>query len=218
MTNYELRKLRRSDLVEIICKLEQDEKFHEDSSPSFSVQIEEERKKQERQKEYKRILLHTISMIVVAAALSVLLATRFLPVLQVSGVSMEPALKDGETVILLKQDKCKTGDLIGFYYQNKILLKRVIGKAGDEIDIDQNGTVYVNHQKREENYVKEKALGECDIQFPYQVPDGKLFVMGDCRSLSIDSRNTSIGCVAQEQVVGKVVFRIWPLERMGMIH
>ena len=130
---------------------------------------------------------------------------------------MEPTLEDGQIIVLEKSGKFKTGDLIGFYYQNKILLKRVIGSAGDYIDIDTDGSVYVNDEKLDEPYLKDQALGECDINLPYQVPDGKIFVMGDHRSKSIDSRSKLVGCVSDEQVVGRVVFRIWPLKSIGFL-
>ena len=130
---------------------------------------------------------------------------------------MEPTLEDGQIIVLEKSGKFKTGDLIGFYYQNKILLKRVIGSAGDYIDIDTDGSVYVNDEKLDEPYLKDQALGECDINLPYQVPDGKIFVMGDHRSKSIDSRSKLVGCVSDEQVVGRVVFRIWPLMSIGFL-
>lgn len=180
-------------------------------------QIKREREKLKYKKEFHRTLRHVIGVLLVAAAVSVLLATVFFPILRVSGVSMEPTLEDGQIIVLEKSGKFKTGDLIGFYYQNKILLKRVIGSAGDYIDIDTDGSVYVNDEKLDEPYLKDQALGECDINLPYQVPDGKIFVMGDHRSKSIDSRSKLVGCVSDEQVVGRVVFRIWPLKSIGFL-
>lgn len=178
-------------------------------------QVKREREKLKYQKEYRRTIKHVLGVLLVAAAVSVLLATVFFPILRVSGVSMEPTLEDGQVIVLEKSGKFKTGDLIGFYYQNKILLKRVIGQAGDYIDIDADGNVYVNDEKLDEPYLKDQALGECDINLPYQVPDGKIFVMGDHRSKSIDSRSKLVGCVSDEQVVGRVVFRLWPLKSIG---
>lgn len=180
-------------------------------------QVKREREKLKYKKEFHRTLRHVLGVLLVAAALSVLLATVFFPILRVSGVSMEPTLEDGQIIVLEKSGKFKTGDLIGFYYQNKILLKRVIGCAGDYIDIDADGSVYVNDEKLDEPYLKDQALGECDINLPYQVPDGKIFVMGDHRSKSIDSRSKLVGCVSDEQVVGRVVFRIWPLKSIGFL-
>lgn len=180
-------------------------------------QVKREREKLKYQKEYRRTIKHVLGVLLVAAAVSVLLATVFFPILRVSGVSMEPTLEDGQVIVLEKSGKFKTGDLIGFYYKNKILLKRVIGQAGDYIDIDADGNVYVNDEKLDEPYLKDQALGECDINLPYQVPDGKIFVMGDHRSKSIDSRSKLVGCVSDEQVVGRVVFRLWPLKSIGFL-
>ncbi len=180
-------------------------------------QVEAERKKLKYKIEYRKIFFSTIGALLVVAAIAVLIATMFLPVLQVSGTSMEPTLEDGEIIVLHKTDDFKTGDLVGFYYQSKILLKRVIGKAGDYIDIDEDGNVFVNGELIDEPYILEKSMGECDIELPYQVPDNKVFVMGDHRSTSIDSRNTTIGCVDVELVVGKVIFRVWPFGRLGFL-
>ena len=131
---------------------------------------------------------------------------------------MTPTMMNNELVICSKWSNYKKGDIIAFYYNNKILLKRVIGLPGDWIDIREDGTVYLNDQKLEEPYVDEKAFGECDIKLPYQVPESKIFVMGDHRSTSIDSRSTSVGCVAEEYIIGRVIFRIWPWERIGTVY
>ncbi len=152
------------------------------------------------------------------AAAAVLLATVFFPVLQVSGTSMEPTLEDEDIILLIDTDNFETGDLIGFYYQNKLLLKRVIGGPGDVIDIDDEGNVSVNGELLDEPYVTEKALGETDLTYPYQVPENRYFVMGDNRATSVDSRSSAIGCIDIDQVVGKVILRVWPIKNFSLIN
>ena len=149
---------------------------------------------------------------------NIMLATLFLPVLQVSGDSMNPTLEDKDILLLVKSDSMKTGDLCGFYWQNKLLLKRIIGLPGDVIELDEDGVVTVNGQTLDEPYVDELALGECDIKFPYQVPENRYFVLGDHRATSIDSRSSVIGCVEKSQIVGKVFLRVWPLSSFSLIH
>ena len=144
-----------------------------------------------------------------------LVATLWLPVLQIYGSSMVPTLYDGDIVVSWKSSNFSTGDVVAFYYNNRILVKRFIAGPGDWVDIDRDGTVYVNEQEIDEPYVAEKALGECDIDLPYQVPETKIFVMGDNRGVSVDSRSRSIGCVAYEDIVGRLVFRVWPLQAFG---
>lgn len=178
-------------------------------------QLDSEVKRIRRRNEYLKILRSTVSSLIVVAAIAVLVSLLFLPVLRVTGTSMTPTLQNDELVICRKYGEFKQGDVIAFYYNNKILLKRVIGVSGDVIDISEDGTVYVNGEKLEEPYLDEKALGECDIELPYQVPDERVFVMGDHRSTSIDSRSTSIGCIANEAIVGEVILRIWPLGQIG---
>lgn len=178
------------------------------------AQMEAELKREKYKRRYYRVLRSTIYSLIVVAAVSVLVATLWLPVLQIYGSSMTPVLEDGDIVVSLKSSEFVQGDILVFYYNNKILVKRVIAMAGDWVDIDADGTVYVNGQALDEPYVQEKALGDCDIELPYQVPDGRLFVMGDHRSVSADSRSTAVGCVASEQIVGKLVFRVWPLTQM----
>lgn len=177
-----------------------------------------ERERLKHKKEYNRVLRSTIYALLVVAAIAVLIATQFLPVLQVSGSSMEPTLADEDIIILAKTNSFQTGELCGFYWQNKLLLKRIIGTPGDIIDIKEDGTVFVNGEEIEEPYVSEKALGECDLTFPYQVPENRYFVMGDHRTVSIDSRSSVIGCVEKEQIIGKVIMRIWPLSELSIIH
>lgn len=178
-------------------------------------QLEEELAREKYKKRYRSMLRSTFYVLLVVAACAVLVATLWLPVLQIYGTSMTPTLRDGEIVFSVKTSEMETGDIVAFYYNNKILIKRVICGSGDWVDIKEDGTVYVNDVAIDEPYLTEKALGECDIELPYQVPEDKVFVMGDHRSTSVDSRSTSVGCVAQEQVVGKIVFRIWPLGRLG---
>lgn len=179
--------------------------------------IEAELKREKYKNRYGAVLRSTIYTLITVAAVAILVATLWLPVLQIYGESMTPTLQDGDIVLSLKGEKFATGDVIAFYYNNKILVKRVIASSGDWVDITEAGAVYVNGQELDEPYLTEKALGECNIKLPYQVPESKVFVMGDHRSVSIDSRNTTVGCIAQEQIVGRLVFRLWPLSGVGAI-
>lgn len=178
-------------------------------------QLEKELERVRYRRRYRKVFRSTVSTLVIVAAIAVLVATLWTPVLQIYGNSMKPTLRDGNIVVSVKTGEFQTGDVIAFYYNNKILIKRVIAKSGDWVNIDQDGTVYVNDKEIEEPYISEKAIGECDIKMPYQVPESRLFVMGDHRSVSVDSRSSVVGCVAEEQVVGKVVFRVWPLKEFG---
>ena len=178
-------------------------------------QLEAELKREKYKRRYHSVLRSTIYTLITVAAIAVLVATLWLPVLQIYGSFMTPTLQDGEIIFSVKTADLEPGDIVAFYYNNKILVKRVICGPGDWVNIDEDGTVYVNEVRLKEPYLAEKALGDCNIELPYQVPDGKIFVMGDHRSTSVDSRNTAVGCVAQEQIVGKIIFRIWPLNRLG---
>jgi signal peptidase I len=180
-----------------------------------AAQLEQELHRVSYRERYKRILKSTASLLIVAAAIAILVVTLWMPVLRVYGNSMTTTLEDGDIVVLVKGSDFDTGDVVAFYYNNKILIKRVIAQAGDWIDIAEDGTVTVNGEVLDEPYVTDKALGECDLEFPYQVPDDRVFVMGDHRSVSIDSRSNQVGCVAEEQVVGKLEVRVWPFRRMG---
>lgn len=180
-------------------------------------QLEDELKRVKYKSRYRTVLRSTVYTLITVAAIAVLVATLWLPVLQIYGSSMTPTLQDGEIVLSVKTSDLKPGDIVAFYYNNKILIKRVICGPADWVDIDETGTVSVNNQVLEEPYLEDKALGETDIALPYQVPDGRVFVMGDHRSTSVDSRNTAVGCVAQEQIVGRIVFRVWPLSSFGPV-
>jgi signal peptidase I len=174
-------------------------------------------KQRRYRQEFSRMLRSTISSLLVVAAIAVLISMLFLPVLRVTGSSMTPTLVNDELVICNKRSNFKSGDVVAFYFNNKILLKRVIGVAGDIIDMDEDGTVYVNGEKLDEPYVEDLAYGECDLDLPYQVPESRVFVMGDHRSTSVDSRSSVVGCIAEEYIVGRVIFRVWPLQKIGTL-
>ena len=163
---------------------------------------------------YRSVLKSTIFMLVVVAAIAVLVATTWLPVLQIYGSSMTPTLNEGEVVVSVKGSSFEQGELIAFYYGNKILVKRCIATPGQWVDIDEDGNVYVDGNRLNEPYVKEKAFGDCDIKLPYQVPEDRYFCMGDHRETSVDSRNSSVGCISEEQIIGRIFFRIWPLNEL----
>lgn len=167
---------------------------------------------------YLKIMRGTLCTLAVVAAITVLIATLWMPVLQIYGSSMTPTLEEGQMVVALKGSDFELGDKVAFYYNNKILVKRVIAGPGAWVDIDDRGIVYVDGQAIEEPYLTERALGDTNIELPYQVPDERYFVMGDHRSTSVDSRNTAVGCVSDEQIVGKIAFRIWPLPELGRIE
>lgn len=236
MSDKVLRKLNRAELLELLIeqgkevdglrgqvqklaeKLPQEE-AEEITGKEYDIPaMERELKRIRYKKNYRRTLRSTIGSLIVVAAIAVLVATLLLPVLQIYGTSMTPTLVDGDIVLSLKESTFQRGDIVAFYYNNKILVKRVIAHAGQWVNIDENGVVTVDGVELEEPYLMDQALGECDILLPYQVPDGRLFVMGDHRSVSVDSRSTSVGCVAEEQIVGKLIYRIWPLTKIGSIE
>lgn len=179
--------------------------------------IEQELKRVRYNERYVKTFRSTVNILITVAAIAVLIATLLLPVLQIYGASMTPTLYDGELVVSVKTSEMEKGDVIAFYYNNKILVKRVIASAGEWVELDEEGNLYINGKLQDEPYIEEKALGECDIEMPYQVPEGRIFVMGDHRSVSVDSRSSSVGCVAEEQIVGKLVFKIWPLKNIGKL-
>ena len=179
-------------------------------------QLEAELKREKHKHRYRTVLKSTISTLIVVAAVAVLAATLWMPVLQISGNSMTPTLKEGQIVVSLKGSNLEQGDLVAFYVGNKLLVKRVIAESGEWFDITEEGVVFVNGKELDEPYLQEKAFGECDIELPYQVPESKYFLMGDHRTSSVDSRSSVIGCIDKEQIVGKIVFCVWPPEDFGV--
>ena len=183
-----------------------------------SKDIESELNRVKYKEKYGRTLRSTVYTLITVSAIAILVATLLLPILQIYGTSMAPTLQDGDIVLTVKTYKFETGDVIAFYYNNKILVKRVIATSGDWVNMDEDGDVTVNGNMLYEPYIVDKSVGECNIDFPYQVPEERLFVMGDHRSVSIDSRSTTIGCISQEQIVGKLEFRLWPFGVWGVIE
>ena len=181
-------------------------------------ELEKEFERVKYRKNYSGVLRSTIYTLITVSAVAVLVAVLLLPVLRIYGTSMSPTLTEGDIVISLKGSRFGTGDVIAFYYNNKVLVKRVIANSGDWVDIDKDGNVLVNNVPIDEPYLTDKAFGECNIELPYQVPESRIFVMGDNRSVSVDSRNTAVGCVAEEQIVGKIVFCAWPFSHFGKIQ
>ena len=178
-------------------------------------QVEQELNREKSRRGLSKTIRNTVFALITVAAIAVLVAVLLLPVLRIYGSSMTPTLSEGDVVLSVKGGKFNSGDVVAFYFNNKILVKRVIAVSGDWVDIDNAGNVLVNGLLIDEPYITERALGECDISLPYQVPESRVFVMGDHRSTSVDSRSSAIGCVSEEQIVGKIVFRIWPLKSLG---
>ncbi len=180
-------------------------------------QLEAELEKELDKCERIHMLRNTVFFLVVVAAAAVLIVVLLLPFLQINGASMAQTLQNGDLVVAVNNSRYKNGDVIAFNYNNSILVKRVIALPGEWVDIDGDGNVYVDEKLLDEPYVYEKDLGRCNIDFPCQVPEGQIFVLGDHRTVSVDSRNTAVGCVKEDAVVGEVLFRIWPLAKIGFV-
>ena len=180
-------------------------------------QLEAEIRREEQRRRFGSTLRSTVYILITVAAAAILLSSLLLPVLRIYGGSMAPTLDEGQIVLALKNSDFSSGDVLAFYFNNKILVKRVICGPGDWVNILEDGSVTVNGSPLEEPYLKEKAFGTCDLELPYQVPEGKYFVMGDQRESSIDSRSSLVGCVAKEQIVGKIVLRLWPMSEIGTV-
>ena len=188
-------------------------KYTDISSDAVKKELNRERYKNR----YKRTLKSTVFALITAAAAAVLVATLWLPVLQIYGSSMTPTLEEGQIVLSVKTDKMQRGDIVAFYYGNKVLLKRYIAGPGSWVDIKEDGTILVDGAELEEPYLVEKAFGICDLELPYQVPDNSYFLVGDHRETSVDSRHSSVGCISEEQIIGKIIYRVWPLEDFGSV-
>ena len=184
-----------------------------------SVQLlEEELKREKYRGRYKRLLRGTVSTVLVVIAAVVLISNLLLPILRIYGSSMSPTLVNGNIVTALRGGSYGRGDIVAFYYNEQILVKRIIGLPGEMVDIDADGNVSIDGEPLDEPYLTEKSLGECDIELPYQVPEGRYFVMGDNRGVSSDSRSSQVGCIAEERIIGEVIFTLWPLSEFGTIE
>ncbi len=196
--------------------IQNDSETDKKKRPELS-ELESELERERYKTRYRSVFRSTVFTLVTVAAIAILVATLWMPVLQIYGTSMTPTLNDGDIVLSYKTSNLKRGDVVAFYYNNRILVKRFIAGPGDWVDMDDQGNVYVNGDLLDEPYVSDKSLGETNIELPYQVPDSRIFVLGDHRTVSIDSRNSSVGCVSNDQIVGELIFRVWPLKGFGLV-
>lgn len=215
MDKRDLKHLSRGELIDLIYEMKKSD--IDVDAPSFS-ELNKEQQRLRTRKTYQRAFFKTVGVLCVVAAISVLLTTLWMPVLQIYGSSMSPTLEPGDLVLSVKNEKLESGDVVAFYQGNKLLIKRVIATSGQWVDIDNDGVVTVDGQVLDEPYIKELSLGNCDIELPHQVKEAHYFIMGDNRDTSLDSRANTIGDIAEEQIEGKVVFRIWPLNKFGSVQ
>lgn len=211
MEKRDLRHLKRKELIDLIDKMQTE------SDLVSNVEVKEELGRLKEREKYLKHLRKTLSVLVVVAAISVLVATLWMPVLKIYGSSMNPTLENGQAVVSIKTKRLKSGDVVAFWQGNKLLVKRVIAGPGQKVDIDVNGKVSVDGKAIHESYVDSESLGNTDIDFPHQVEESRWFCMGDNRESSIDSRSAAIGDISKEQIEGKVLFSVWPLNKIGIV-
>ncbi len=181
-------------------------------------ELEEELNRQKYKFRYKKLLRSTIHILLVVVALSILISTLVFPVLKIYGESMESTLNSGDIVVCFKKSEYKHGDVVAFYYNNQVLVKRIVALSSDWVDIDNEGNLYINDKLIDEPYIESKSYGESDISYPYQVPEESYFVLGDKRENSVDSRNSLIGTITNEEIIGKIIFKVWPVEEFGIVN
>ena len=211
MDKKDLRHLKRKELIDLIDKMQTD------SDLVSNDEVKEELSRLKERERYLKKVQKTLSILVVVAAISVLVATLWMPVLKIYGSSMDPTLENGQIVVSIKTKKLKPGDVVAFWQGNKLLVKRVIASPGQKVDIDVNGKVFVDGKAISETYLDSESLGNTDIDFPHQVEESRWFCMGDNRESSIDSRSATIGDISKEQIEGKVLFSVWPLNKIGIV-
>ncbi|MCM1025817.1 MAG: signal peptidase I [Roseburia sp.] len=184
--------------------------------PSAEIVEKQLQKSKRRRLIFQRAIV-TIGVLATVAAAAVIIAVLFLQVFKIEGRSMAETLQEGDLVVVEGISGFQKGDVVACYYGNDVLVKRIIATAGDTVEIDEEGNVTVNGESLEEPYVRDKTIGNCNIEFPCTVPEGSNFVLGDCRSVSIDSRSSAIGCIEDRNIIGRVIFRIWPIGSAGKV-